>query len=211
MRRMWAFTIAGAFLAFGAMEADAQIHIGAKGGISFSDVSLEPDEDTESITGFVGGGEVRFPLGASGLWIQPEILYVRKGAEQTEGGFTSELKVDYVEIPLLVRFNIPAQAVSPFVYAGGAVAFEASCTLEETDGTVTLEADCEDGGLDTESTDFGVLFGGGLAFAAGPGDVFVEGRYNIGLVDVAAEEGVEVKNRSGAVMIGYSVSLDPTR
>ncbi len=206
MRRMWAFTIAGAFLAFGVADADAQMRIGAKGGVSFSTVSFDPDdEDAQSVTGFAGGAEVQIPLGASGLVLQPELLYTRKGVE-FEGA--NSIDIDYVEIPVLFRFNIPAQTVMPFVYGGGVVSFEASCTNVASDDS---EADCDDVGPSTESTDFGVLFGGGLGFAAGPGDIFVEGRYNIGLVDVDAQEALEAKNRSGAVMLGYSVSLDPTR
>lgn len=212
MRRMWAFTIAGAFLAFGAVSAEAQMRIGAKGGVSFSTVSFDPDvEDTKSVTGFAGGAEVQIPLGASGLILQPELLYTPKGVEFEDDGVTSSINVDYVEVPVLVRFNIPAQSVMPFVFAGGAVSFEASCSVEGTDGSITVDADCEDAGVETESTDFGVLFGGGLAFPAGPGDIFIEGRYNFGLADVDPAEDFEAKNRSGAVMVGYSVSLDPTR
>lgn len=212
MRRMWAFTIAGAFLAFGVADADAQMRIGAKGGVSFSTVSFDPDdEDAESVTGFAGGAEVQIPLGASGLVLQPELLYTRKGVEFGDDGDSRSIDIDYVEIPVLVRFNIPAQSVMPFVFAGGAVSFEASCSVEDTDGGTTVDADCEDVGIETESTDFGVLFGGGLAFPAGPGDIFVEGRYNFGLADIDPVEDFEAKNRSGAVMVGYSVSLDPTR
>lgn len=213
MRRMWAFTIAGAFLAFGAVSAEAQMRIGAKGGISFSTISFdpEPDEDTKSVTGFIGGAEVQIPLGASGLVLQPELLYTSKGVQFEEGNASVEIKPSYVEIPVLLRFNIPAQSIMPFVYGGGVVSFEASCSVEGTDGSVTVDADCEDFDVETESTDFGVLFGGGVAFAAGPGDIFIEGRYNFGLANIDAAEGFEAKNRSGAVMVGYSVSLDPTR
>ena len=209
MRRLWTFIIAGAFLAVAADGADAQMRIGAKGGVSFSTVSFDPeDDDTQSLLGFVGGGEVQIPLGAGGVSLQPELLYVRKGVEFDDAGSTTKFTLDYVEIPVLLRFDVPAASVTPFVYAGGSVGFEASCKVEEEDAE---SVDCEDFGVDTESTDFGVLFGGGVGFPAGPGRLFVEGRYTVGLADVDAGEGLEAKNRSGAVMVGYSVSLDPTR
>jgi len=212
MRRLWAFTIVGAFVALGASDAEAQMRLGAKGGVAFSNASLDPDEETESVSGFIGGAEVQIPLGMSGLVLQPELLYAAKGVEFEEiDGITASINIDYVEVPLLVRFNIPAQSVMPFVYAGGVVSFESSCSIEGTDGEVTVDSDCEDAELETESTDFGVLFGGGLAFPVGPGDLFVEGRYTLGLADVIADEDLEAKNRSAAVMVGYSVSLDPTR
>jgi hypothetical protein len=215
MRRLWTFIIAGAFLAVAADGADAQMRIGAKGGVSFANMSLDPDEDidTESLLGFVGGGEVQIPIGTGGVSVQPELLYIRKGFEETEAGETFKLQVDYIEIPLLLRYDIPAAAVRPYVLAGGTVSFEASCKLVAEDETVSADIDCDDeaAGVDTESTDFGVLFGGGIAFPAGPGALFIEGRYGIGLADVDAEEGSEAKHRVGAVMVGYSVSLDPTR
>ncbi len=211
MRRLCAFLIAGALVAAAAQGAEAQMRIGAKGGLTFSTVSFDPeDEDTQTLLGFAGGGEVQIPLGASGVSLQPELLYVRKGVEFDEGGgATSKFKLDYIEIPVLLRYDIPAAAVTPFLYAGGSVGFEASCKAEGEDGSISIDVDCEDVDVDTESTDFGVLFGGGIGFAAGPGRLFVEGRYNIGLVDVDASEGLEAKNRSGAVMLGYSVSLNP--
>lgn len=215
MRRLWAFTIAAAFLVVAASGVEAQMRLGAKGGVTFSNVSEEPQDpefDPESRTGFGGGAEVQIPLGASGLVLQPELLYMSKGFEISDASSTAKLKLDYVEIPLLVRFNIPAQSVMPFLYGGPVVSFEASCKVEGEEAGISVDADCDafDEDFDTESTDFGVLFGGGLAFAAGPGDLFVEGRYNIGLKDVDSAADFEVKNRSGAVMIGYSVSLDPT-
>ncbi|MEN8376922.1 MAG: PorT family protein, partial [Gemmatimonadota bacterium] len=63
--------------------------------------------------------------------------------------------------------------------------------------------------FETESTDFGVLFGGGIAFPAGPGDLFIEGRFNVGLRDIDTSTDTEAKHRSGAAMIGYSFSLGP--
>lgn len=213
MRRMWAFIIAGALVAAAAQGADAQMRIGAKGGISFANMSLDPDEDTESLLGFAGGGEVQIPLGAGGVSLQPELLYIRKGFELTDEGETFKFQTDYIEIPVMLRYDIPAASVRPYVMAGGSVAFEASCKLIAEDETVSADIDCDDEtlGVETESTDFGILFGGGLAFPAGPGALFVEGRYGIGLADIDASEADEAKHRVGAVMVGYSISLDPTR
>jgi hypothetical protein len=213
MRRLWAFTIATAFLVVAVSGVDAQMRLGAKGGVTFSNLSFDPDEpDAESLTAFSGGAEVQIPLGGTGLALQPELLFTRKGTELSEEGGTAKLKLDYIEIPVLVRFNIPAQSVMPFLYGGPVVSFESACKFEGSEGGVSVEIDCDSPELEanTESTDFGILFGGGLAFPAGPGDIFVEGRYSFGLVDIDADEGFEAKNRSGAVMLGYSVSLDPT-
>lgn len=215
MRKMWAFVVAGAVLALGAEAADAQTRIAAKAGVSFANMSIDPDfdESTESLLGFVGGGHVQIPIGAGAVSVQPELLYIRKGFEVEDPDATFKLQVDYAEIPVLLRYDIPAQSVMPFVMAGPYIAFEAACKVVVESASTTADQDCDPDAneVDTESTDFGILFGGGLAFPVGPGALFFEGRYGVGLSDVDAVENQEAKHRAGAVMVGFSVSLDPTR
>ena len=52
------------------------------------------------------------------------------------------------------------ESFSPRVFAGPAIAFEASCKISGTDGSVDVEVDCEDVDLPTKSTEFGAVFGG---------------------------------------------------
>ena len=216
MRRMWAFVVAGAVLALGADAADAQTRIAAKAGVSFANMSLDPDlegGDKQSLLGFAGGGHVQIPIGSGAVSVQPELLYIRKGFEFEESGATAKFQADYAEIPILLRYDIPAQSVMPFVMAGPYVAFEASCKLIGEDEGVTIDTDCDStlGDTETESTDFGILFGGGIAFPVGPGALFFDARYGLGLTDISADPDEDAKHRAGAVMVGFSVSLDPNR
>jgi len=114
---------------------------GIKGGINLGnfrgdDKSVNPTEFDPSLTGLpkldpktrlclVGGISYRIKL-IAGLSIQPEVMYVQKGSKyelsQTIGGYTGTGKVtmkgDYLDIPLLLKFNLPIPAFSPYIEGG---------------------------------------------------------------------------------------------
>ena len=98
---------------------------------------------------------------------------------------------------------------------GSEIAIEASCSLTGTDGSVSVDVDCDSDGLEefgfeTECTAFSLLFGGGLEVAAGPGALTFDGRYDLGLTNINASEGtdqLEAKNRNIQISAGYQVRL----
>jgi hypothetical protein len=205
--------VAAAFGAFAAAGGQAQT-IGFKLGPSFSTISTdEPGVDVSTLTKFTGGGFIRFAMG--GLAIQPELMYVTKGAKTTfgEGGVSvdGELRLDYIEVPLLVVVPFSAGgSISPFVYGGPALAFEVGCTIAISAAGFDGSSDCdeEDEGLDRKKMDVGAMFGGGVAIPMGPGAITLEGRYNFGLINLNdSTEGGSIKNRSGAVLVGYAIPL----
>jgi hypothetical protein len=51
------------------------------------------------------------------------------------------------------------------------------------------------------------MFGAGLAFPAGPGSVVVDGRFNLGLMDVADDETISFKHRTLYFTAGYQIPL----
>lgn len=209
MDKRTTFLAAGVAMLFFAAPATAQMttEIAAKAGVSFSKLDVE-DADFDNLTAFVGGGHIRFDLGS--FSVQPEVLFVRKGAKESDEDGEFKIKIDYVEIPVLLRYDVmTAGGVAPFFYAGPAVAFEIACNLSQENGQ-SVEADCDevDEFPERKSLDVGILGGAGVAFAAGPGNLFVEGRYNFGLTNISDSElDDEAKNRSASVMVGYAVSL----
>ena len=72
---------------------------------------------------FAGGLFLTLPAGPV-FALQPELLYVPKGAQMSEssGGFTftGKFKLDYAEVPLLLRLNVPLEnaSVRPALFAG---------------------------------------------------------------------------------------------
>lgn len=199
MRRFFMTFAAGtAALAFAATGADAQT-IGAKLGASFSTLTTDAeDENIGRLTGFVGGGFVRFDFGRIGL--QAELLTVTKGAS-FEGASDTDLSLEYVEIPVLLHLPLSmGPTFAPYVVAGPAFAFEVGCETATSIGSY----DCNG----FKSNDIGLAAGGGLAFAMGPGAVLVEGRYTWGMTNLIDDaSGGSLKNRSAYLMAGYSIPL----
>ena len=94
------------------LAAQGGLEIGAKVGLTSSTLDVETGDPLEidRLTGFGGGGYLRIPLGS--LALQPELLWMRKGASVSSpdfGGATLDLKFDYVEIPLLLVIPISTQ------------------------------------------------------------------------------------------------------
>jgi opacity protein-like surface antigen len=207
MRRLHAMLFAlMAALALSAVDARAQT-IGFKLGASLANQNYtDPDLETSGLTGFAGGGLVRFGLGRLGL--QFELLTVTKGSEVDDAGsLDTKTKIEYVEIPALVHLPLTVgQSFAPYIIAGPYVAFEIGCTLENQ--TSGADVDCDDSGFENEKTDFGVSAGGGLAFAMGPGAIVLEGRYSWGMKNLnPGTIGSEVKNRAALLLVGYEIAL----
>lgn len=211
-RRTLAAAAALSCILAGPAEAQ-QTMIGVKGGVVVADVDVTDIPDLgnpDTRKDLVAGIFLQVPL-AGAVSIQPEILFVRKGFEDSSSP-GSELRLDYVQVPLLLQFHVvPAGPVSPRVYFGPSLSFEAACTIAGSDieGTQT-EADCADQGVDTENADFGLAFGGGLDVSLGglvlTGDV----RYDLGVTDLnASQDEGSAKNRAWEFMAGIGFPFGP--
>jgi hypothetical protein len=188
--------------------AHAQV-AGFKAGMSFSTLTSE-GEATGSVNGFTGGLFVRFGMG--GAAVQPELLYVEKGVSRPG----QDVRLDYIEIPLLLMLPLGRGATVPFLYSGAAASFEVGCRL--SDGADCFENAVGDDeelsgagigvGLPRRRHDIGAIIGGGVHLPLGPGALTLEGRYNFGLVDLRrAGQGEAVRNRSGAVFLSYAIFI----
>lgn len=147
------------------------------------------------------------------LAIRPEGLFSQKGASATEGGVDAELRLDYIEVPVLLLARVPTDgAVRPVLFAGPVVSFEATCEVEASSGGTALTLDCDEFEefVQTKSTDFAAAFGGGLEIDAGGVVLLLDGRYTLGLSDLngTPDSTEEVKNRAWSVMggVGFRVN-----
>ena len=174
--------------------------VGFKLGPTFSKMSLDEDEGQKWLTKFTGGGFLSLDMGAFRL--QPELTYVTKGGKWEEGGASADLSFDYVEVPVLFVLPFGADSdIQPNVYAGPALAYQAGCSMSV--GGISI--DCDD--ADQKKLDLGLMFGGGLAFPAGPGSFLLEGRFTFGLRNLS-DDGT-LRHRTGALLLGYSAVLRP--
>ena len=120
--------------------AGAQLAFGVKGGLTFADIS---DVDADSRTGWAAGVALRFAPSAV-LTIQPEVMYVAKGAEDIELG--------NIDVPLLLKFDLPLEVLNLFATAGPYASFNVSCDIPAVSPGVDP---CDD----IEDTDFGGVLG----------------------------------------------------
>src|ERR1043166_6551220 len=94
-----------------AQHKAVNVHFGVFGGASF-DKPGGPDatDINGTYTGFGVGGFVGIQV-TSGFAIEPEALYVQKGAKTsspaTGGTITGKIKVPHFEIPVLPKLRIP--------------------------------------------------------------------------------------------------------
>lgn len=187
-------------------------HLGVFGGASF-DKPGGPDatDINGSYTGFAVGAFVGFQV-TPGFAIEPEALYVQKGAKTSSssnsGTVTGKIKVPYFEIPVLAKLRIPAKGgsiVSPHVYAGPALAFKAGCHVKFSQGSTSISDSCDATSVDVKikSTDFSLTFGGGVDV----GRAIIDVRYDLGLSkigDNSSGTGNDVKNRTLYLLAGWT-------
>jgi hypothetical protein len=133
--------------------------------------------------------------------LQPEALFITKGSKYKADfdGITETevVKINYLEVPILAQFLIPAGAVTPVIYAGPAFAFKMgkpNAVIDNGDETQELTDDQRDLMNDAiKGFDFGIATGAGLGINAGPGQVVIDIRYTLGFIK-PAKLTVEMKN-----------------
>ena len=176
-----------AFLIIIAVYGLSQVHaqnFGVKAGYNYSTLSGETSSIStiEGLSGFYIGGLVELPI-SNMLSIQPELIFSRQGVDLRQGlknlsirTDTSEIRLDYLNIPVMAKVNL-----GPIFLEGG-VQFGFLVSKPKVDSyiaNVYLR-----NLLDKDSYnffDFGV--GAGLGFNLNR-RLFVEARYTHSLTNV---------------------------
>jgi len=159
--------------------------------------------------GFVAGLSYKADL-LFGLSIQPEVLYIQKGAvyeipstpiPSTGMKFSGkmEVKLDYIEIPVLVKFSLPIPLLSPYVEGGLSYGILVSAktkeegTLEGVPGVGTqsgsTEADIKD---QLTKGDLSLQLGVGLSILI----VEVDVRYVLGFTKLYKDSEAKIYNQN---------------
>jgi hypothetical protein len=90
-----------------AVEGHAQgVHFGVKAGASLTTYAGKGTDTFNNLTRFHGGLVLNKALTNDGSFsLQPELLYSQKGAEVEQSGSRFSSKLEYLDLPLLARFN----------------------------------------------------------------------------------------------------------
>ncbi|MBW6515282.1 MAG: PorT family protein [Candidatus Cloacimonetes bacterium] len=197
--------IVALLLVFSALNA--QKSYGLRGGLSMVKVNdMDMIGDSDSKTAFHIGGMVYYPLEGDFI-VQVEGLFSQRGGEYKESGYdgwdlwseTYKLNLTYLEVPVLVKYDIPLETFNIQPYAGASLGLLLSSKMKWTvRESGYSESGTEDIKDDTNDIDFGLLFGGDVLLR----NQFLLGlRYHLGLSEV--NEGFGGKNSAIMINAGY--------
>ena len=171
------------------------LSLGIKGGLNMAKFTGADAGPNSMKTGLVGGAYATIDMVF--LNIQPEVLFSQKGATYELLGLSIDQNLNYVEIPVLIKFPL-GKIVVPSIYVGPSFG-------------VLMSADIE--GFDIKdavvSSDLGLVFGVDIKT---PIKLTVDARYNLGLMTTAKEYEIlgqtynpDVKNSTISLMLGYGL------
>lgn len=199
---------------FTTIPAEAQLHIGLTGGLNLAKLNLDPEPapdegELSSYTGFGAGGVLDIRLSPTGnvfLHLQP--MFLQKGSKikvdlGSLGSAEGKIKLAYLEVPALVKIAFGTSTAKPYIMAGPTLGFLLSAKISG-------EGESEDIKDSFKDVDFGLDFGAGINFPAGSNAIFVEGRYGLGLSNVAKTDpgdDTKAKNRGIQFMAGVTFPL----
>ncbi len=144
---------------------NAQVSVGAKGGLNVSNLSgVNADNyETKALIGFHAGGFVTFNIGRN-FAIQPELVYSTQGGTIESGNITEDLKMNYFNIPVMVKFMTDKGF---YIEAGPQLGFQSG------------DLDFDNVEASVEGSDFSIC--GGLGFQPTKSPFGFGVRYNAGM------------------------------
>lgn len=185
--------------------------VGVKAGVNSASLTPEEDEspDTSRRPGLVAGvwfrtaSTTRFSFLAEGLFSEKGVTFENIPVDVDSPGLSGsiDVRVRYIEIPLLARadFGASGSTTRVFVVGGAAPAFKLSGRAKfEVEG----EEQTQDIGDDIKSVDLGLVGGVGVEL----GRALIEARYTHGLLHINTDdngEGDRIKNRVFSVAVGF--------
>ena len=180
MRKVSFITLATlAFFCGFYQSSSAQISLGAKGGLNVSNLKGINDIDgleANALFGVHVGGYVTFNLGRN-FAIQPELLFSSQGAKLEEAGEEENLKLNYFNIPIMVKFLANNGF---YIEAGPQFGFKVN----------EITGEYENYEEDFNSSDVSACLG--LGFQPTKSPFGIGARYNLGLGTVAdLESGID--------------------
>ena len=182
------FRVAALVIIAAAWSAPAAEAQGIKFGPTFAKFSSDA-RDFDTRTGWHGG--IFFGGNRSGVFgLQTEINWIRKNSSNQ--AIAQDIRVDYLQIPVLLRLNAGTDSANGFVaygIAGPAVSLKIG---DEIEG-VTID--------DTfEGADVGIVFGGGVEITR----IILEARYEKGFRRINDNflDTDEIKSQSFTILFG---------
>ena len=172
---------------------DSTGRFGIHAGANFMSASAA---GSNSDNGFIVGLNMETPLIEGVLFLQPEFSLNRIGAENNSFGGAGTTRFTYLEVPVQLKLKGDFGAVELFGLAGPRVSLLINTSTDIAGFTVQDS--------DRKAYEFGLYFGGGIAFAMNDhSSLFFMGRYSLGLVDID-ETNAEWKSKGFQLVAGLT-------
>jgi hypothetical protein len=113
------------------------------------------------------------------LSIQPEVVLVQKGGEETSQSFgNSSLTLNYVDVPLLLKINAPVDGnLQPFIFGGPYAGYL-------IEATTNSEGESQDLTEFLNEIHYGLKVGVGINI----GPIMLDARYDMGIANLYKED-----------------------
>ena len=192
-------------------DAWARPAFGIKGGLNLANANQDPSEGfSQKIRpGFMFGGSVEFSLSSTNkTTLRLEGLYVQKGWKESGDlvNYEATYSLDELVLAPFLILRFPSRGITPFIQVGPEYSVNLSARGKMEINGRSWTADIRD----WSSTNFSLNFGAGFAIPSGKGEVVIDTRYNIGLVDLFKDEDWSIKTNGIQLCVGYNFSV-PTK
>lgn len=205
-RRVVAVLLAAGAAAVWSGQAAAQ-ETGLKAGFSVSRLDTDDPHWDDRLTATAFAGHLRFRFGPIAL--QPELQLVTKGASASAAAEEEQIRIEYIEVPVLLVVPARVGAFEPFAYGGPALMLESRCRWVERQAGLRTSVTCDPPPVTQvfrrSTMDYGLVAGGGISYPVGAGRVMAEARHNWGMRNIRDGDGPAIRNRTFAVFVGYSI------
>lgn len=190
-----------AFSAAAFSQLALPIHFGVKAGLALANVYGEDVGDSTSgwKPGFYGGAYANYGFSPM-MAVQGELLFTQKGTKYDENDVSGSSTLNYINIPILLRFNVPNLVFGLSFLGGVDMGLNVGATWEYESNGVSTDGDYEN----INSFDLGAAIGAEASYQ----QFLFEVRYVHGFTNIQEEVNsvqTEAKNQVICAGVGYQI------
>lgn len=179
-------------------QAQNPVSFGIKGGMNVASLSGGEYSEADNRIGLTAGASIDINFPMVPLGIESGVYYSQKGSVYEDALIEEELRLDYVEIPVMAKLRVgpPAPVRLHFLmgpYVG--IPVNAEYTEETSAGSATVDLSDE-----VHDVDYGLMGGVGLDLSLGLTSFNIQARYSHGFMNVF--ENANAKNRVFSLVAG---------
>lgn len=190
-----------------APRAPARGSYGVMAGVNFATLGGSNVEGAKTRTGLVAGVYAAWPI-SSGLSFQPELVYDMEGAKASDPQTEATIKLDYVRLPLMLRYTSSGERnARPFLALGPSLGYQVGCNVSGSASGVSVRSSCDalmqEVDLGRKKFDASGRLEAGIDFAAAGRTVTIGGAYSYGFTDLF--KNANTRNRAFSVFAAFGL------